>query len=64
MQNGSDRKAEINPVLGEALARIEMREREGVAFWWNWGNWHNWSNWGNWGNWGNWLNWHNGWGNG
>jgi hypothetical protein len=64
MQDGSNLKAITNPVLREALARIDRDKRCAFPYWGNWGNWGNWHNWGNWGNWGNWHNWHNGWGNG
>jgi hypothetical protein len=63
MQNKDDRNAVENPVLREALDRIE-KEREGRCAFPFWGNWGNWRNWSNWGNWRNWRNWHNGWRNG
>jgi len=64
MDNEKLRKGVMNPVLREALERVEQRKRCAFPFWANWGNWTNWGNWANWndwGNWGNWLNWHNGW---
>jgi len=50
MKDESTLKVVTNPVLREALARIEKNERCSFPFWFNWGNWENWGNWGNWGN--------------
>jgi hypothetical protein len=59
----NDRESVMNPVLRDALARIEERKRCAFPFWGNWGNWRNWSNWGNWRNFHHWNNWHRGWRN-
>jgi len=66
MQSGSNRKGVTNPVLREALARLERAQGERCAFpfWANWSNRTNWANWTNWTDWSNYGNWHNAWGNG
>lgn len=66
MQDIVDPEKVENPVLREALDRIERERGKRCAFpfWGNWGNWGNWRNWGNWHNWRNWRNWGNSWGNG